>query len=162
MFQQDSHILTEMEILFMPSARLRRTQPSIPRSGGPPGPLVHGRAGSCAPLLNPVHTALHRHTLQQAHAHAHSTRSQQCLTATTSHERSLNSTTAARFTDRSAPRTNTKRQSVKNAHRPRVRRESAVGEVGAAEVPKIGDHEERVSDVRGGMEETSVLPSSEN
>lgn len=32
MFQQDSHILTEMEILFMPSTQLRRTQPSIPRS----------------------------------------------------------------------------------------------------------------------------------
>lgn len=36
MFQQDSHILTEMEILFMPSTQPRRTQPSIPRSAGPP------------------------------------------------------------------------------------------------------------------------------
>lgn len=49
-----------------------------------------------------------------------------------------------------------------NAHRPGVGRERAVGEVGAAEVPEIWDHEERISNVRGGMEETSILPSSEN
>lgn len=36
MFQQDSRILTEMEILFMPSAQFCRTQPSVPRSSRPP------------------------------------------------------------------------------------------------------------------------------
>lgn len=49
-----------------------------------------------------------------------------------------------------------------NAHRPRVWRKSAVGEVGAAEVPKIWDHEERISNIWGGMKKTSILPSSEN
>lgn len=69
MLQQESHILTEMEILFMPSTLLRRTQPSVRRSSGPPALWSHRWAGSCAPLFNLVRTRLHSYMLQQAHLH---------------------------------------------------------------------------------------------
>ncbi len=44
------------------------------------------------------------------------------------------------------------------SYRPGALCEGSIGEVGAAEVPKVWDHEERVSNVRRGLEESSVLP----
>lgn len=36
-------------------------------------------------------------------------------------------------------------------------RESSVGEVGTTQVPEVWDHEERISNIRRGLEETSIL-----
>lgn len=48
------------------------------------------------------------------------------------------------------------------AYRPGARCESAVGKVRAAEVSQVGKHEEGVADVRGGLEESTILPPPEN
>lgn len=44
------------------------------------------------------------------------------------------------------------------SYRSGARRESSVGEVRAAEVPQVRDHEEGVSDIRRGLEEAGILP----
>lgn len=49
-----------------------------------------------------------------------------------------------------------------NAYRPGTWCESSVGEVGTAKVPKVWDHEEGISNIWRGLEETSILPSPEN
>lgn len=136
-----------------------------------PSSLVHRWAGSCAPLLNLVFTKLHScNMLQQAHIHSASNHSLFSILLVNNDSwwwwwimsDHWTPTDIRVYSQAWLEVCVPHKYKWENAHRPRVWCESAVGEIGAAEVPKIWDHEERISHIWGGMKETSILPSSEN
>lgn len=54
------------------------------------------------------------------------------------------------------------RHNVSTTHRSGACRQSAVGQVGAANVSEVWEHEEGIADIWGGLEKSTILPSPEN